>query len=324
MKKLILAVAILLAAVTGNFLWRYHVAQSGRQHAFPGLRAMMRDEDEARPIEPSVSLGVNEHASARVFVGTAVWFTVGISNAAAADEIASSRVLAERLSNMSDEEPGRAQLQAHYSQRSVPTKIVIGSPDHPWTDAIQLLVRDKQGAERPFGLALQRLGNTENVEGLDAENAARVNFGAVSLKAAPGTYSLVACLTATGSWKGRACSDSVQLTVKERAGNLSRQQQQELDEQGARYALLASDTAGLEEYGRRLLSADPKSISGHIYLGEANYGQAKWQEAFDEFNAATIEFSHRYPEAHELPVFLVARKNEIIHRLMQRNEPVYN
>jgi hypothetical protein len=313
-KTLVIVVAVLAYLAIAVGLWHFFRAGHGASRAAPELRAMMRDEDAPRPIEPSIALQVNEDAAATVFAGAPVWLTVGVDNAAAADEIAAARVLSERLTRLPANDPGRERLRAARDRRAAPANITLGDAAHPWTAAIQFVARDGQG-ERPLAWLLQPLGSPDGVVQLDAAASARANFGAASTQGSPGAYSIVACLGATGTWRGRVCSEPVQLTVLERPARLTPEQQAALNRQGARFALLAGDAVALEYYGRKLVAADPDSIDGRMYLGEASYRQAKWEQALQEFAAARSSFDRRHPDALERPRFLVARINQLMEKL---------
>jgi hypothetical protein len=324
MKKTItiLVFVIVAGAVVAGWLhWR------GRRRApasMPALRAMMRDEDAPRPIEPSLALEVNEDAEAAVFPGTPVWLTVNANNAAAINEIAAAGVLAAKLARMTEDvaqgkvSPQELQrLRAVYEQRRAPAAIRLGDATHPWTAAVQFQVRDEKGGEQPLGFEVKPLGNPSSAVELDAVNRTEVNFGTASANVSPGTYSIVACLGATGSWQGRVCSEAVKLTLLTRPEQLTPEQQQALARQSARFGLLVGDYQAVENYGRRLVGADPSSIPGHIYLGEAKFGQQKWSEALEEFTTARAEFNRQNPKALERPQLLNARINQLLEKIIK-------
>jgi hypothetical protein len=272
---------------------------------------MMFDEDAPREIVPSVSLQVNEEMAATVPAGTPLWFTVGVNNAAAINELSAAQALATRLEHIAKDAPDRRRLQADYDRRSRPATIALGDAAHPWTAAVQLLVRDAQGVERPLSIPAPRLGDPAGVVALDAYSSARANFGVPEVDAAPGVYSVVACLGRTGSWNGRACSDPVQLTVQERPARLARDRQTILDRQSGRFAMLAGDAPRLEQAGSRLIAAD---ADGHIYVGEARYRQGRWEDALSEFTTARVCLHRSHPGAGEPPRFLDLRINQLLHR----------
>lgn len=321
MKKLIrFIVVLLLVAGTGLgiWLWRRSSRSVGK---LPELRAMMKDEDEPRPIEPSLALQVNEVEEATVFAGTPVWFQINAANAAAMNDLGGTRVLAGKITRlMFDVAEGKAppeELQraaADYQKRTAPSTITLGDASHPWTDAVQFLVRDRQGGEKPLPLALKPLGDQDNTIELDTIRTAQANFGNASADIAPGTHSIVACLGATGSWRGRACSDAVKLTVEPRPDQLTPDQQLALDRQKARYGLQAGDYDAIESYGRELVTADPKSGPGHIYLGEAALGKGKTDVALREFVTARALYNLQHPNALERPTYLNARISQLLEK----------
>jgi hypothetical protein len=179
---------------------------------------------------------------------------------------------------------------------------------------VQLFVRDAQGAEHALNIPVRRLGNPVGVVELDAYSSARANFGAAAADAAPGVYSVVACLGQTGSWKGRACSVPLRLTVEAAPAHLVPEQQLLADQRSGRFALLAADPAGLEQAGRKLIAANALEAAGHMYLGEARYLQSNWTEALAEYTTARICFHRSHPGAAEPPRFLDARINQIVTR----------
>jgi hypothetical protein len=314
MKKLIVAAVLVTLAVQGLGVWYLYRHWRRASHSKVQLRAMMRDEDAPRAIAPSVGLQVNDGHSAEVPVGTPLWFTVGVDNAAASNELSAAEDLAARLAHIPAKAPNRARLQADYDRRSRPATITLGDAAHPWTEAVQLLVRDAQGGERALSIPAPRIGQPQAVVALDAYSSARANFGVPEVDAAPGAYSVVACLGRTGSWNGRACSDPVQLTVQERPARLARDRQTILDRQSGRFAMLAGDAPRLEQAGSRLIAADAADADGHIYVGEARYRQGRWEDALSEFTTARVCLHRSHPGAGEPPRFLDLRINQLLHR----------
>jgi hypothetical protein len=308
MRKIFAALLLLCLCAVGTWYFLRHRHRASQ--ALPELRAMMRDEDAPRVIEPSIALDVNETADTKVWSGAAVWFSVGANNAAAANEIASAQALQSKLERLPANAPGKERLRAVWQQRANPAKITLGSAAHPWTEAIQLLVRDASGGERPLGIPLQLLGSPVAVVELDAYTAVRANFGATSLPLPAGTYAIVACLGATGSWQGKICSEPASLTVADPPQRLTKEQEVAADEQSARLALLAGNPQALDEYGHKLVAADPDSVSGHMYLGEASFQRGKWDDALREFTTARGQFGERHPKALEPPQFLNLRINQ--------------
>jgi hypothetical protein len=314
MRKPILALALLSVIVGSACLWFLYRLSHRPSHSNIELRAMMRDEDAPRPIEPSVGLQVNDGHSAEVAAGTPVWFTFTVDNAAAQNELSAAQAIAERLIHMSPTAPGRARLEADYQKRATPAKITLGDAAHPWIEAVQLLVRDAQGAERPLNFPVPPVGNPAPVVSLDAFTSEQASFGSPAATASPGAYSVIACLGQTGSWHGRSCSAPVQLTVQERPARLAPDQQSILDRRGGRFALLAGDAPGLEQAGRKLIAAAAGDVEGHMYLGESRYLQSRWTEALSEFTTARANFRSSHPRATEPPRFLDARINQILNR----------
>jgi hypothetical protein len=323
MKKLIAFIVVLLLAAglgLGIWLWWRASRATGK---LPELRAVMKDEDEPRPLEPSLALQVNEGQEATVFAGTPVWFELHAANQAAMNDVAGTRVLAAKIERLqSDAAQGQArpeELQramVDFQKRTAPSTITLGDASHPWTDAVQFLVRDDKGGEKPLSLALKPLGEQSATVALDTRYTAQANFGNASAGIAPGTYSIAACLGATGSWHGRACSDAVKLTVEPRPGKLTPDQQLALDRQKARYGLLAGDYDAIERYGRELVKADKNSGPGHIYLGEAALGREKPDVALQEFLTARVLYDRKNPNAHEQPMYLVRRINQLLEKTL--------
>jgi hypothetical protein len=319
MKKVLVVMFVLLVvvgAVVAAWVYRRHRVR-GPLHE---MRAYMRDEDAPRRIEPSLALRVNEAREASIFVGTPVWFSVGVDNAAAINEVAAAGALSDRLGRLTEDaakgivSPQELdRVKAAYERRRAPAKINLGDAARPWTTAVQFFVPDRKGGEKPFSLGLKPLGDVALAVQLDAVTSAQASFGTASATVLPGTYSIVACLGATGSWQGRVCSDAVKLTVLARAEQLSAEQQLALDQQGARFAMLAGDHQPLEKYGRELVAADSRSIEGHFYLGEAKFRQSNWSEALEEFTTARAEFRRQHP--HDQSQFMNARINQLLEKI---------
>lgn len=150
---------------------------------------------------------------------------------------------------------------------------------------------------------------------LDETTSAEVSFGTASASLAPGTYLGQACLGATGTWKGRECSTPVRLTVLERPQQLTPEQEIAIARRTGRYGLRAGDLQALETAGQRLLAADPGSIPGHMYVGEAKFRQGQWEDALREFTAARTQSKRRHPNLLDNPVALDLRISQILDKL---------
>ena len=232
MKKPIVIIVVLLLAAGLGLGIRHWWRASRAIGKLPVLLAVMKDEDEPRPIEPSLALQVNEGKEATVSPGTPVWFELNAANEAAMNDVAGTRVLAEKIERLkADAVQGNGrpkELQralADYRKRTAPSDITLGDASHPWTDAVQFLVRDGQGGEKPLSLTLKPIGDQSATAKLDTLYTAQAGFGIASANMAPGTYSIAACLGSTGSWHGRTCSDAVKLTVEPRPAKLTPDQQ---------------------------------------------------------------------------------------------------
>lgn len=298
--KPLIPVVLALLALFG--LWYYvHYEWAPKQVAKPALRAMMRDEDAPRAVEPSVGLQINEGSEATVFARTPLWFTVGVNNAAAINEAAAARV--------------RSKKQTGGAKQSAPAGITIGDTARPWTAAVEFVVPDGRGGTQTLASQMPPLGTVAGPIELDTVRSAEASFGTSVTALAPGTYSVQACLGATGSWKGRTCSSPAKLTIVERPPQFSLEQELAVAQQAGRFGLCAGDPQALESAGRRLLAADSGSIPGHLYAGEAKYRQGRWAEALAEFTAAHSQFARRHPNAYERPRALNARIAQVIEKI---------
>ena len=176
-------------------------------------------------------------------------------------------------------------------------------------------------SESVFGV-LERFLTTPGVQApgtveLDAVASVQAIFGTPSANAPAGSYSVAACLGATGSWHGRICSEPVKFTAVESHAPLTREQENAVDRQSARFGLLAGDPQLLDKFGRKMVAADPGSVDGHMYLGEASFQRERWAEALQEFVTARAEFGRRNPNAPEPPRFLDARISQAVQRRSQ-------
>ena len=326
MKKIIvIACALLLVVVVVFGLWNWLWSSKTSSGKTGPLKATMKDEDAPRPSEPSLALMVNEGQESTVFAGTPVWFQLNAANTAAMNDAAGTKILAGKIARMTADVAQKkappAELQrmtADYQKRTAASTIVLGDASHPWTEAVKFVLRDDKGSEQPFGLVLKPLGDPRNTVELDTIKTLQGDFGTASSSIAPGTYSVTACLGATGSWKGRVCSDPVKLTVETMPANLSADQQLALDRQRARFGLKSADYKSVEAYGRKLVAADPSSIAGHIYLGEAKMGQEKWDEALKEFLRARVEYNRQKSDAVDKPQYINARINQLLEKTLDK------
>jgi hypothetical protein len=322
MKKKLIGFVVLLLLAVGlglgiRLLWRAHRAT----RKLPELRAVMKDEDEPRPIEPSLAIQVNEDKEAAVFAGTPVWFEIDAANQAAMNDVAGTQELAKKIARLqAAAAQGHArpeqlkQAMADYQKRTAPSTITLGDSSHRWTDAVEFVVRDDKGVEKPLSLALKLLGSPPQTVALDLVNTAQATFGVAAADIAPGTYSIAGCLAATGSWHGRTCSNAVKLTVEPRPNTLTADQHLALDKQKARYGLQAGDYDAVETYGRDLVKANPNSVPGHIYLGDAALGKGKNDVALQEYLTASAQYDKQYPDAEEQPVYLITRISQLIQK----------
>ena len=137
-----------------------------------------------------------------------MWFQVDAANEAAMNDVAGTRVLAAKIERLkSDAAQGHARPEAlqralaDYQKRTAPSTIALGDDSHPWTDAVQFVVRNDKGGEKPLSLTLKPLGDQSATVKLDTLYTAQANFGNASADIELGTYSIAACLDATGSWQ---------------------------------------------------------------------------------------------------------------------------
>ena len=298
MKKLILLLAAVLAFAGMWYSMREHWAS---RPALPPLRAMMRDENTPRPLQPSVGLQVNEGAEATVFAGTPLWFTVGVGNPNSINDAAAARAL--------------SRMQPAGKPLPVPGKITLGDTGGPWTTAVEFVIPDGHGGQQKLASAMPLLGPAPQAIELDAMRSAEASFGTVSSALSPGTYTIQACLGPTGSWKGRECSAPARLAILQRPQQLTPEQELEIAKHTGRYGLRAGDPQALETAGRRMLAADAGSIPGHMYLGEAKYRQGQWNDALQHFTAARGQFERRHPNSLERPRALNARIAQVLEKL---------
>ncbi len=316
MKKLlgtILVLAVVAGAiVAGYFVWRSRQASKPRAE----LRAYMQDEDADLPSRPSVALTVNNSEEPLVVSNAPVLLTVGVTNPRAVDRAASLESLGERIKNLSalPQTPGTAKrlklASDDYQRKLHAPPLTLGDTGHAWSDSLQLLVRTGS-TEAPLPFAVRLLQPAvAGAMSVGAANSVDVTYGSAAASFAPGTYILVACLSASGTWKGKSCSEPVKIVVVADAGLLTPEQQGAIEEQNARYALLTADWARLEQVAQALTARD--TVAGHIYLGDAKYGQKKWKEALAEYTAARRELGRRNPDRPEAPRYLNARITELI------------
>lgn len=282
MKKLTAGGIAALALIAGAAAWYF--LRSGSAGSRPDnseLRAMMRDENAPRKMEPSVVIQVNDAGPVEAPAGTPVWVSVNITNSAAANEVAA----------------GRAGVDG-----TPPGALTLGDARKQWSDAVEIRVRGANGAP-VAGWPWKRLDKPGPTLKIDAESGGTVTFGIAALEAAPGEYNISACLGQTGEWKGSACSEAAVLKVSER-GEIA-------PERGARFAFLTGDAAGLENYGRKLLAADRNSPAGLVYVAEASFQRGEWAEALRRYSAArSAYFRQKGPNA-EAPIFTLRRISQI-------------
>jgi hypothetical protein len=321
MKKL-LAIVLVLAVVggvivvgvivAGYFVWRSQQASKPRAE----LRAYMQDEDADLPSRPSVALTVNGSEEPLVVSNAPLLLTVGVTNPRALERAASLQSLADKIKNLSalPQTPGttkRLKLASDdYQQRLHAPPLTLGDAGHAWSDSLQVLVRTgSTEAPLPFPVRVLQPAVAGAVS-VGATSSVDVTYGSAAASFAPGSYILVACLSATGTWKGKSCSEPVKIAVVADAAQLTPEQQEAIDEQNARYALVTADWARLEQIAQALTARD--AVAGHVYLGDAKYGQKKWEEALAEYTAARRELALRSPDRLEAPRYLNARIIELI------------
>jgi hypothetical protein len=177
---------------------------------------------------------------------------------------------------------------------------------------LHFVYNNKAGDASPGSHASGGPGKTaaQGVAVLDAESSAEIYLAPepgpwAALKA--GRYEVRACLTSSGEWKGTACSLAAQLTVVESAALLTAEQRDAADQHAARTALLAQDWAELDRRGRVLLARD--NFSGHMALGDACFGQQKWDQALAHYTAARSAWSRK---DHEVPRSLNNRISQLL------------
>jgi hypothetical protein len=323
MKKLIgivVVLAIIAIAIVTWYLWPLRL-----QLAVPKteLRAYMKDEDADLPSKPFVALTVNDSEEPVLVANAPVLFTVGVTNPSANQRAASLESLSDKIKSLTamQQTPGTAKrlklaLDDYQKKLNAPP-LTIGDSTHAWNDALQILVHSEStNAPLPF-----------TVRGIDsaiakpmtvgAANALEATYGVAESPLTPGSYTFTACLSSTGSWQGKSCSEPVQVTVVADIAQLTPEQQDGFTRHTARYALLAHDWNKLEQIAKKIAATDP--ASGHIFLGDARFGQKKWREALAEYTAARSMINRQNPDLPELPRNLNERITQVIRKMQDQD-----
>jgi hypothetical protein len=285
MKKAIVvgAAVVLAVAAVGTGVWiglrLFRGHGTGGQEA---ARASQRDEDAAPPVEPSLSILLNGAPKARTVSGGPLYVTIAVTERHAVNVAAKLEVLRARAGRSAGNVRALEQTKAAIAGLEGRGKLALGEAGRPWAAAVRMTLKPAAGGEAAVW-KLRALGAAASAVELDAESSADVE----AVPAAPvavGEYEVRACLGATGSWKGTACSETAQLTVLADSGALTAEEKDALERQAARVALLGEDWKELERIGKGMVGRD--KVEGHMALGDAMYGQKEWQKALDHYTAA--------------------------------------
>lgn len=270
----------------------------GRQRAeAPAGRVSLKDEDAAPAPEPALSVLVNERESAMVARGGPLWVTVAVTQRHASNVAAKLKLLRARLVRAAGDEEALKKTRASVAALEGAMRLRVGGAGRAWTEAVEVTLRPAAGgAETRWALRVlaARASSADGTAMLDEESSAEAQLAPEAVLE-PGDYAVRACLGDSGAWKGRACSELARLTVVAAAEQLGAERLARVDGEAARVALLKKDWAELERRGRALLARD--AAAGHMALGDAYFGQEKWEPALAEYAAARGLWTKRGGEA---------------------------
>jgi hypothetical protein len=312
--------AVIAGAIATVYFWSLW-----RQPAVPKteLRAYMNDEDADLPSEPVVALTVNDSEEPVLVANAPVLFTVGVTNPRANQRTTSLQSLGDKIRNLSamPQTPGtakRLKLVLDDCQKMLEAPpLTLGDSTHAWNDALQIQVQSGS-TNTPLPFTVQGIDSaTAKPVTVGAANALEATYGVAECPLSPGSYSFAACLSSTGSWQGKSCSEPVQVTVVADVAQLTPEQQDGFTRHTARYALLTHDWNKLEQMAKKIAFTDP--VSGHVSLGDAKFGQKKWKEALAEYTVARSELNRQNPDLPELPRYLHERITQVIRNMQDQD-----
>ena len=294
MKKLLLIVAVvlLLCAGFGGIYWgvgrlRDALGPGGRE-----LRASQQDEDAAPPSEPSLSVQVNGQSEVTLVAGGPLYVTIAASGRNAVNIESKLVLLRARVARLSKQaqrstadEQALVRTRTSIAALEAAARLTLGEAARPWTEALRVNLRNlTRGPAGHWELRVLAPASGAGPVVLDAASAVEVHMVPEQATLEPGRYEVQACLGATGTWKGTACSAPLLMAVEAHREALTGAQRDALDAQAARLALLAGQWEELERLGQALLARD--KVAGHTALGDAHYGQQHWQQSLEHYTAA--------------------------------------
>jgi hypothetical protein len=295
-KKTKAAIAALLVVLGVEVYFAARWWMGRERAAAPAERVSLKDEDAAPAPEPALSVLVNERESAMVMRGGPLWVTVGVTQRHAVNVAAKIRLLRGRQTKVAGDEPNK-KLQAAVAALEGAMRLKVGGGGRAWTEALEVALRPVAGGtETRWALRVlaARPQGGDGTAMLDEESSAEAQLAPETVLES-GDYVVRACLGDSGAWKGRACSELARLTVVGSVEQLGAEQRARMDAEAVRVALLKRDWGELERRGKAMMARD--AAAGRMALGDAYFGQEKWEQSLNEYAAARALWTKRGGEA---------------------------
>lgn len=195
------------------------------------------------------------------------------------------------------------------------TPTVLSTTSGSWADAMQVAVRDENGATQtwPLSLVYRPQGAISLGAGVEA-TLLWVVSPAANASVPAGNYQALGIFNASsiassGAFSGTVQSNSVTITIASEPSPLSAAQQEEKYSVLATYDLVLGNTSqALSDIGI-LLGAQPNNIDGLLEQGDLLMLQGQNQQALASYDQAFEAFAAAYPSAPEPPTLILSRQN---------------
>jgi tetratricopeptide (TPR) repeat protein len=278
---------------------------------------------------PEISLQINHADGLTLYRGTPMVLNVRVVNhqAMIADaQETSDRVYIQQLRAAAKRsEISKERVEATIARVQLAPEVSainLGEDDAPWDSFLQLSQQLPDGTLRPLGWttkvirppAAKRLALTTQTEAeltfaVEPSSATQIPLGEYVIVAALNIPAKVGFTP--GTWTGLAESDPVKLTIADKPGRLSPDDEERLDLQFADYFYAGGDFAEAAKRAQSALAVNPKSISAEIAIGEARKAQGDLKGALEVFQKARSEYYRQYPKSYEPPTLLLSRISDI-------------
>ncbi|HKW62807.1 MAG TPA: hypothetical protein VJN89_09705 [Candidatus Acidoferrum sp.] len=329
MRKAIFLATLLVLLLLGILLSLPHLFTRWRKAL--SLHSQVKTEETGNslyarrlPPVPSISLEINDKTELVAYSGGPLIFCLTFANQTAMSAAIQNR--ADEIRRMSIQNVlSRGEISAQQAERMLASVrkrevpiIRLAGENQNWQQFVRFELQRENGEREPLQWPLKPAGRfPAGSVALDENSTPQLFYLLDPLTASqiiPGQYKVVAVLEMKDdgkppgdSWRGRAESEPVNLSVIPKPAHLTSAQEEEVALQIARYYETAKDWTHALDSAQKALATNPGSIAAHMLVGDIKEASGDPRGALEAYQAAKEQFYTRFPNSYEPPEYLIEK-----------------